>query len=85
VRASTVGKMEVQPIAVSIPQASQMIGRGIATIYELLGRGEIEAVKSDGRTLVLVASLHSYIGRLPRVQITVRARRKPQHLRDIVA
>ena len=42
-RASTVTRMEVRPIAVSIPQAAQMIGRGIATIYELLGSGKIHA------------------------------------------
>jgi hypothetical protein len=73
--------MEVQPIAVSIPQAGQMIGRGIATIYDLLGRKEIEGVKSDGRTLVKVTSLQAYIDRCPPVKITPRLPRKPQHLR----
>lgn len=81
-RASTVTRMEVTPIAVAIPQAAQMIGRGIATIYELLGRNEIEAVKSDGRTLVKVSSLQAYIDRCPKAQITPRPRRKPQHQRQ---
>jgi hypothetical protein len=81
-RASSVSRMEIQPIAVSIPQAAQMIGRGIATIYELLGRKEIEGVKSDGRTLVKVTSLQAYIDRCPEAQITPRPRRKPRHLRE---
>jgi hypothetical protein len=54
---SAVSKMELPPILCSIPQASAMIGRGTAAIYELIGGGKIRAV-SDDRTLVVVESLH---------------------------
>jgi hypothetical protein len=81
-RASSISKMEVPPIAVSVPQSAQMIGRCIATIYELIGAGQLRAVKSDGRTLVIVESLHEYINSLPPAQIAPRPRRKPQHLRQ---
>jgi Helix-turn-helix domain len=81
-RASSISKMEVPPIAVAVPQAAQMIGRCVATIYELIGAGEIKAVKSDGRTLIVVQSLHDYIGRLPKLELTPRPRRKPQHMRQ---
>jgi hypothetical protein len=74
--------MDVEPILVSIPQASAMIGRGVATIYALLGRGELRAKKSDGRTLVEVASLHEYTKTLPDAKIAPPRERKPQRLRD---
>jgi hypothetical protein len=80
--ASTVARMEVNPILVSVPQASQMLGRGISTIYDLIGGGKIRAVKSDGRTLVVVASLHEYANSLPAAQIAPPRQRKPQHLRQ---
>jgi Helix-turn-helix domain len=80
-RTSSVSRMEVPPIAVAVPQAAQMIGRCVATIYELIGSGQIKAVKSDGRTLIIVQSLHQYINSLPEAKIAPRPRRKPQHLR----
>jgi hypothetical protein len=85
-RASSVTRMEVVPIAVSIPQAAQMIGRGIATIYDLLGRKEIEGIKSDGRSLIKVSSLQAYIDRCQKMEIAPRPKRKPpQHLRNSTA
>ena len=80
-RASTVTKMEVEPLLLSLPQTSQTIGRCIATVYELIGAGELDAVKSDGRTLVTMASIKRYVDKLPKAQIAPRPKRKPQHLR----
>jgi excisionase family DNA binding protein len=74
--------MEVNPILVSVQQASQMLGRGVSTIYELIGANKIEAVKSDNRTLVVVASLHRYVDQLERAKIAPPRNRKPQHLRQ---
>jgi len=62
-----------------------MLGRGISTIYDLIGGGKIRAVKSDGRTLVVVASLHEYANNLPPAQIAAPRQRKPQHLRQAEA
>jgi hypothetical protein len=80
--------MEVPPILVSIPHASQMLGRGIQAIYDLIGAGKIRAVKSDGRTLVVVESLHEYVAVLEATRpakIAPPRRRKPQHLRQAEA
>jgi hypothetical protein len=81
-RASSVTKMEVEPFLVSIPQTTQLIGRCTATVYELLGSGQLRAVKSDGRTLVTMDSIKSYVASLPPAVIAPRPRRKPQHLRE---
>jgi hypothetical protein len=72
----------IRPIAVSVPQASVMISRCVATIYALIARGEIVAKKSDGRTLVLVDSLHDYIDRCPRAEFKTKQSR-PKRLRTI--
>jgi len=80
--ASIVARMEVNPILVSIPQAGQMLGRGVSTVYDLIGAGLIRAVKSDGRTLVVVESLREYANSLPAAKVAPPRRRKPQHLRQ---
>jgi hypothetical protein len=73
-------KIPVAPILCSIPQASAMIGRGIGAIYTLIGDGKIRAVKSSGRTLIEVASLHKYAAELPDAKIKPR-HRKPHRMR----
>jgi hypothetical protein len=84
-RASTVTKMEIEPFLLSIPQTAQVIGRCTATIYELIGSGQLQAKKSDGRTLVTMASIKSYVASLPPAVIAPRPKRKPQHLRTAQA
>jgi hypothetical protein len=73
--------MEVNPILVSVPQASQIIGRGVSTIYELIGGGNVRAVKSDGRTLVVVESLHEYAASLPPAKVRPPRNRRPPRMR----
>jgi hypothetical protein len=80
--ASTIAKMEVEPILVSIPQDCQMIGRGVATMYALIGAGKVKAVKSDGRTLIVVKSLHDYVATLDDAKIAPPRKRPPQRLRN---
>jgi hypothetical protein len=84
-RASTVSKMEIEPLLVSIPQTTQLIGRCTATIYELLGSGQLRGVKSDNRTLITMESIKEYVASLPSVQVAPRPKRKPQHLRQAEA
>jgi excisionase family DNA binding protein len=79
--ASTITKMQITPLLVSIPQAAQVLGRGISFIYDLLARQEIEAVKSDGRTLIPFDSLKAYANRLPKATFAPPRQRKPQRLR----
>jgi len=81
-RASTVMKMEVEPLLLSVPQTSQTIGRCVASIYELISAGRLDARKSDGRTLITMESIKRYVTSLPAAQIAPRPKRKPQHLRQ---
>jgi hypothetical protein len=78
---STASKAELPPILVSIPQASAMIGRGTQAIYDLIGGGKIRAVKSDGRTLVVVESIREYAANLPAAKVRPPRNRRFMHLR----
>jgi hypothetical protein len=75
-----VSKIELQPILCSIPQAAAILGRGVGAIYGLIGDNKIRAVKSNGRTLIFVDSLHEYANGLPKADVKPRYR-KPQRLR----
>jgi hypothetical protein len=66
----------------SIPQAADRICRGAQAIYDLIGRGLIEAVKSDGRTLIRVASLDRYAASLPLAKVKPVPKRQPQRMRQ---
>jgi hypothetical protein len=68
--------MEPMAILCRIPDAAAMIGRGRRFIYEAIATGQIEAVKSDKRTLVVVESLRRYAGELPRATIKPITRRR---------
>jgi hypothetical protein len=71
----------LSPILCPIPVAAGMIGRTERVIYTLIGAGKIRAVKSDGRTLVVVESLHAYAASLPPAQIAPEAKRPHARLR----
>jgi hypothetical protein len=77
--------MEVEPLLLSVPQTSQTIGRCVATVYDLIGAGVLDARKSDGRTLVTMESIKHYVADLPKAEIMPRPKRKPQHLRQAEA
>jgi excisionase family DNA binding protein len=77
---ATVSKTPLPPILCSIPQAAAMIGRGVTAIYELIGDGKIRAVKSRGRTLIFINSLHKYAEDLEPAKVRPRYR-KPQRMR----
>jgi hypothetical protein len=78
---AAVNELSLPPILVSIPQACAMIGRGTQAIYDLIGAGKIRAVKSDGRTLVVVESLHEYAKALPPAKVAPPRNRRPLRLR----
>jgi hypothetical protein len=48
----------------TIPQAAAFICRGTRFVYEAIATGQIKAVKSDKRTLVVVESLREYVAAL---------------------
>jgi hypothetical protein len=79
---SNVGKMEVEPILCSVPQACQMIGIGTQGMYDLIGAGLVRAVKRGTRTLLVVQSLKDYVDTLPLATVAAPRKRKPQHQRE---
>ena len=57
-----------------VPVAAQRLGVGRSTLYVLLGRGDIEAVKVGRRTLVTEVSLARLVAGLPRAEFRGRRR-----------
>jgi hypothetical protein len=83
--ASTVSKMEVEPILCSIPQGCQMLSIGTQGMYDLIGSGLVEAVKRGTRTLLVVESLRRYAKTLPGAMVAPPRQRKPQRTRSEVS
>jgi hypothetical protein len=82
--ASTVARMEVEPILCSVPQGCQMLGTGIQGMYDLIGAGLVQAVKRGTRTLLVVESLRQYAKTLPAATVSPPRKRKPQRQRAAV-
>lgn len=53
----------VEPLAVRIPLAAQMLGIGKSTLYEMIASGEIETIKVGRSTLVPTDSLRAFLER----------------------
>ena len=68
----------IAPLLCTIPQAAAAIARGQRFIYEAIATNKIQAVKSDGRTLIIVESLRTYVAGLPpaKIKAVIRKRRK---------
>jgi hypothetical protein len=60
----------------TVLQAAGLVSRCERWVYEALADGRITGVKSDGRTLIVVASLHDYVASLPPVQVRSMSRRR---------
>jgi hypothetical protein len=78
---AAVNELSLPPILCSIPHAAAMIGRGPQAIYDLIGGGKIRAVKSDGRTLIVVESLREYAASLPAAKVAPPRNRSPLRMR----
>src|ERR1700761_4778659 len=55
----------LEPIAAAIPRACQISGLSRSEIYRRLAAGDIHAVKSGSRTLILMDSLRAHMASLP--------------------
>jgi hypothetical protein len=78
---ATLGPLE--PVAVSIPIAQHLLGdKSHSALYELLGRGELDAIKDGTKTLITLESIRARMARLPRAKIKPpaprRRRRRPR-------
>jgi hypothetical protein len=59
----------LEPLTVTIPQAEYLTGESRSQIYNRIGRGEYEAVKSGRRTLIVYDSIKRRIAQLPQANI----------------
>jgi hypothetical protein len=59
------GSLPMEILAAPIPLASQISGLSRSEIYRRLAAGDIRAVKSGSRTLVLMDSLRAHLASLP--------------------
>lgn len=69
----TVEKADIaplEPMLCSVQAAVKILGRSERSIIDAIARGQIQAVKSDRRTLVVVQSLKDYVAGLPRAKGT---------------
>lgn len=62
----------MKPIGLSIPETGRALGGegdplSRATIYRMIGRGDLEAFKVGARTLVTVASIEAMSAAAPRL------------------
>ena len=55
----------LEPIAAAIPIACRVSGLSRSEIYRRLAAGDIQAVKSGARTLILMDSLRAHLAGLP--------------------
>jgi hypothetical protein len=56
-----------EPYAVSVRDARPLLGnRSLSSIYDMLAKGELEAVKDGKRTLIVVASIRARQEALPK-------------------
>ena len=53
------------PVTISISDAVAMVGISRAQIYRLVGKRQINMVKSGRRSLIVVSSLIAYVQNLP--------------------
>ena len=59
-----------------VPNACRELGCGKSKLYELIGSGEVKAIKSGGTTLVTDESIVRYLARLPAAGIRTRPRKE---------
>ena len=66
-RGSQTRQIDIEPIAMRVPEACRYLGIGRSTLYVLIGEGEIEFIKLGSSTLVLTESLRGLVERRRRL------------------
>jgi hypothetical protein len=69
--------MPDEPLTVTIKRATELTGESRSKIYERIALGQYEAVKSDGRTLVIYQSIKQRLAGLPRADIKAPQPKRP--------
>lgn len=57
------------PLAYTIADVQRVARIGRSKIYELIGAGQLRAMKCGSRTLICAESLRAYLGSLPRLPV----------------
>jgi hypothetical protein len=70
---------ELAPLTVTVEQAEHLTGESRSQIYNRIGRGEYQALKSGRRTLITYDSIKRRIAALPKAAIRPPKPRKPAH------
>jgi hypothetical protein len=65
----------LEPLLCSVKAGVTILSRSERSIYDMIACGDIAAVKSNGRTLLLVQSLREYVAKLPRARGSKNRRR----------
>jgi hypothetical protein len=68
----------LEPMLCSIQAAIKVLGRSERSVIDMIARGDIRAVKSDRRTLVVVQSLKDYVASLPAAKGTPNGKRRKE-------
>jgi hypothetical protein len=66
----------LEPLLCSVAAATSIIGRSERFIIDAIARGQLQAVKSDRRTLLVVQSLKDYVTKLPAAKGTINPSRR---------
>jgi hypothetical protein len=66
----------IEPLLVSVKNAAAILDAGVSSVWEMLARGELDAVKDGARTKVTMASIKRRQANLPRAIFKAIALRK---------
>jgi hypothetical protein len=58
-----------EPLLLTVEQTQKTTGESRSQVYNRIGRGEYEAVKSGSRTLITFASIKRRVASLPRANV----------------
>jgi excisionase family DNA binding protein len=56
----------VPPVAFTTTEAARSLGIGKTKLFQLIGRGELPAIRLGGRTLIRRQDLEAFTAQLPR-------------------
>jgi hypothetical protein len=68
----------IEPLALSVDQTARATGESRSQVYNRIGLGHYEAIKSGARTLILFESIKRHFASLPRAKIKPPKPRKPR-------
>ena len=72
---------QLKPLLVSVAEAARLTDAGESTIWDLLAKGELDAVKDGARTKILMASIERHVATRPKAKFQpLKPRRRATHI-----